>query len=307
MKMKKYLLIWVLAGSLALTYSSCSKSNDNPTEKPEENSISKISFDRQNVGLFQLVTCKVEKPNWAGEVVSYKWQFTNSKGEIFDRTTTKNEVEFSPQYTGTYKVKVTVASKAIEKTTSSEMTVIDCDFGMGIYGNDKKIIIDAKQFDGKTPETGLSSGFYWPFTANAPDESISFKSGNSYEKYLFSNGKLVGGTSELINEPFNVVSNGVSRNYSYIRFLDVVDKWNKKFSTANEPVIKWKAGITEDAKKKYETSSSTKFDGYGWALLNRDITDVSVSWSNSSVEYYGYLKAMGDNSKYEIRFAIRKK
>lgn len=306
--MKRYLLIALLGAGFI---GGCSKSDDNTKTddggKKEEYKIDKVSFDRTNVGVNQVVVCSINKPSWAGDVVTYKWEFTNSKGETGYITTDKNSSVLSPYFTGNYKVKVYLSSKGIEANNTNELNVIDCDFGVGIFGNDKKVIIDAKEFAGMSPETGLGSGFYWPFEAGKPSEYISFKTGNSYEKYIFSNGKFTAGTTELINEPFRSSSNGVERNLAYYRLLDLVDRWNKSLSTNVAPVIKWRAGVTEDQKKKYETIGTTKNDGIGWALLNKDITEITADWSNTKVEAKARISAQADNSKYEMRFAIRKK
>lgn len=305
--MKRILLSFLIVAAL----NSCSKSTDpsiNPDDKKEEvNSVSKITFDRDVIGVNQTVVCKIDKPSWSGDIVAYKWEFTSPDGTVGTLNTTVNSAILVPFQKGKYKIKIYVSSKGIEGNNTGEITTVDCDFGVGIYGNEKKVIIDSKESDSKYAETGVSSGFYWPFTATKPDESISFKTGNSYEKYIFSNNKLVAGSTQLINEPFRTVPNGVERNMSYVRFLDQSLKWNKVFNTNVEPKIHWRNGITEEAKKRYETTGVTKNDGIGWAVMNRDISEITIEWSNNSVECMGYFKAMGDNRNYEIKFAIRKK
>lgn len=304
--MKKLLLSFLIVTTLF----GCSKSGDSSVTPDKEeviNSVSKITFDRDVVGVNQTVICKVDKPTWAGNIIAYKWEFTSPDGKTGTLNTTENSAILAPIQKGKYKIKVYVSSKGIEGNNTGEITTRDCDFGVGIYGNEKKIINDAKEFDNKYAETGLSSGFYWPFTASKPEESISFKTGNSYEKYIFINDKLVAGSTQLINEPFRTVTNGVERNLSYGRFLELALKWNKVFNTNVEPKIQWRNGITEEAKKRYETSGATKNDGIGWAVMNRDISEITIEWSNNSVEYKAHFKAMGDNRNYEIKFAIRKK
>lgn len=305
--MRKFLLLFFVS---LVTLFGCGKESETPkpSEKVEEEyKLSDITYDRDVVGVYQTVVCKVEKPSWVGNVVTYKWEFTNPNGVKGVITTDVNQAILHPLVVGKYKVEVFVSSKGIEARSDGEINAVDCDFGVGIFGDSKQIILDAKEFDSKYPESGLSSGFYWPFSSDRPTESVSFKTGNRYEKYIFKNDKFVAGNIEIINEPFRTTPGGADRNLSYFKFLEFVDYGNRIFSVSTEPTVHWRNGVSEEQKKRYETMGSTKNDGIGWALMNRDITEVTIGWSNSAMEGKAYIKAMGNNSLYEAKISIRKK
>src|SRR5690606_21951633 len=116
--MKNNLLL-ILFVAIA-TLMGCSKSGDNPEpdDKFEDKyTLEKVSFGRNVVGVNQTVICKVDDPEWIGNVVTYKWEFTNPNGEKGSITTDVNQAILSPLLVGKYKVEVFVSSKGIEASS----------------------------------------------------------------------------------------------------------------------------------------------------------------------------------------------
>lgn len=286
---------------------SCGKDTgqDDPKGEDQETTVGQISKDREVVGHNQIVSLKVDKPKWAGDVVTYKWVSIKPDGTKKETTNSLNEVIYNPAVPGEHKIEVYVSSKGKEGNSKTSFNVINSEYGVGIFGNSKKIIIDAMDYFNKTPST-LLTGFYWPFTSTQPNDYLQFTSANRNDNYIFQDDKLIAGTAELFNMPYSVGGTNLT-NRSYYHFLEELDKMNKIMGTSQTPVIQWKSGITQAQITKYETQYNTKFDGYGWALSNRDITIITADWSTAKYEAKGYLNSMGNRSLYEIEFAIRKK
>ncbi|MCA5006385.1 hypothetical protein [Sphingobacterium bovistauri] len=302
--MKKLFFSLMIAGTL-FTFSCSNDKVVEPEVLPSENI--KIKLDREIIGVNQAVTYSVNVPNWAGNIVTYKWVITSPSGVIKVKVQSENVLDYLIEEKGEYRVQVYLASSGKEDKATIKFTTINTDFESGIFGDSKEVILKSKFLQGKSPETGITQEYYWPFSTPRPTDVISFKTGNSYEKYYFSINKLLGGSRDLINEKHNTVSNGVLRNFSYTNYLNVHNHFKGITGVYNDPVIQWRFAATEVVKIKYETTYATKYDGYGWAIMNKDITQVTSDLSSSIVEAKGYLKSMGDNSFYEYHFAIRKK
>ena len=194
-----------------------------------------------------------------------------------------------------------------EAKSSAKFNVVENDFLLGRFRDNKELITLANEFAGHEKQ-GLTSGFFWPFSATKPNEVLEFKNQQMYETYLFTNDKLVAGNRSVYNVNYSSTSNGVTRNLSVNHFYTfAMEIGNKMFNSDLKPQIEWKSSTTETQKQRYENDRYSKYDGYGWALFNRDAIRVYAKWSDSTKEAEAELKSENSGNKYYIEFSIRKK
>ena len=306
--MKNAFFAMLFACSLATL--SCSKGSDPKPQKEgskDEVKISDISLSTNTIGINQPIKYSIEKPKWIGNIVSYKWVTSNPEGKSDSKTNENNSITYFPSVAGEHKLEVYVSSLGKEAKSSTKFNVVENDFLLGRFGDNKELITLANEFAGNE-EQGLTSGFFWPFSATKPNEVLEFKNQQMYETYLFSNDKLVAGNRSVFNLDYATTSNGVTRNFSIDHFYTfAVELGNKMFKADFKPSIEWKTSTSQSQKTKYENNTYGKYEGYGWALYNRDAERVFVKWSDSSKEAEAEIRSIGGGTKYYIEFTVRKK
>lgn len=303
-------VFFAIAIACSIASISCSKESD-PTpdkeEPKEEIKISDISLSTKTIGIIQPIKFSIEKPTWIGNIVSYKWVTLTPDGESESKTNEKNTITYFPSNKGEHKVEVFVSSLGKEAKSSNKFNVVENDFLLGRFGDNKELISEANEFAGYEKQ-GLTSGYFWPFTASKPSEALEFKNQQMYETYLFTNDKLVAGNRSVYNVNYNTISYGITRNLSVNHFYTfAIEIANKIFNTDLKPQIEWKSSTSLAQRHSYENDMYSKYDGYGRALFNRDAIRVYAKWSDETKEAEAELRSENSGTKYFIEFTVRKK
>lgn len=294
---------------ITLATHSCSKDSSSPVEI-EDNLLflSDIVVSHEPIGIGQSLLIEIEEPEDAGAVVTYKWVVKDPEGETKEYFVHQPYIEYEVLLVGKHEVKLDVASKTKEGSASSSFNTVESDFGLAVFGNSPEVIERSKYLNGDKPSLGLTN-FYWPFEAEKPSEKLRYENGLLNENYLFANNEFIAGSIESYNNKFSTSMNGISRNMAYYHYLSsIVSKFDAVFITPGKTEMVWREGVTEQKKKEYEEKyGSTKEDGYGWALMNRDMKEIRTVWEEDGKEAEAVLEAMNNNSLYQFRGSIRKK
>lgn len=286
----------------AVFIASCSKSSDpivdaideKEDSKFEDIEVTEIKPDRNDVAAGQYVWISSSITGGNPDDINFAWDVSYKGTSIAGiKSQEGDRVNWRTRNSGEHIITLKATSDGKTASKSVKFMVKEADFGVGVWGNDESVIVEAETKAGYSPPTGLT-GYPNPFEGMEGVEKTQFVKDDEYLfTYFFIDGKLAGGSWA------KTWKNVDKENNWYRYFLQKEHEISERVREESTHELIWKA--SNESKDHYMTSDLMKGEAMAKGFMHVKSTWITES---SIIEFLARPSAPNTLS---FLFTIREK